>query len=72
MKEKRVFLEPVTESDSYVRVIVDKDTRGVDLKLSDCDRRIWWYFGKPGDKRAIRKIKAVKKIIDEVHEYLTK
>lgn len=72
MKEKRVFLEPVTESDSYVRVIVDKDTGGVDLKLSDCDRRIWWYFGKPGDKRAIRKIKAVKKIIDEVHEYLTK
>jgi hypothetical protein len=54
-----------------VRVVIDEDTGGVDLKLADCDRRIWWYFGKPGDKRAIRKIKAVKKIIDEVHEYLT-
>lgn len=72
MKAKRVFLEPLKQSDSYVRVCVDEDTGQVDLKLSDCDRRIWWYFGKPGDKRAIRKIKAVKKIIDEVHEYLTK
>ena len=72
MKEKRVFLEPVTESDSYVRVIVDEDSGYLDLKLADCDRRICWTFGKPGDKRAIRKIKAVKKIIDEVHEYLTK
>ena len=72
MKPKRVFLEPMKESDSYVRVCVDEDTGQVDLKLSDCDRRIWWHFGKPGDKRAIRKIKAVKKIIDEVHEYLTK
>jgi hypothetical protein len=70
MKEKRVFLEPIKHSDSYVRVAIDVDTGGVDLKLADCDRRIWWYFGKPGDKRAIRKIKAVKKIIDEVHEYL--
>ena len=51
---------------------IDEDTGQVDLKLSDCDRRIWWYFGKPGDKRAIRKIKVVKKIIDEVCEYLTK
>lgn len=72
MKPKRVFLEPLERSDSYIRVCVDEDTGQVDLKLSDCDRRIWWYFGKPGDKRAIRKIKAVKKIIDEVHEYLTK
>jgi hypothetical protein len=72
MKEKRVFLEPIKESDSYVRVIVDEDSGYLELKLADCDRRIWWTFGKPGDKRAIRKIKAVKKIIDEVHEYLTK
>lgn len=72
MKPKRVFLEPIKQSDSYIRVCVDEDTGQVDLKLSDCDRRIWWYFGNPGDKRAIRKIKAVKKIIDEVHEYLTK
>lgn len=71
MKQKRVFLEPLTESDSYVRVIVDQDNGSVDLKLADCDRRIWWYFGKPGDKKAIRKIKVVKAIIDEVYEYLT-
>lgn len=72
MKEKRVFLEAQKHSDSYVRVCVDDDTGQVDLKLADCDRRIWWHFGKPGDKRAIRKIKAVKKIVDEVYEYLTK
>jgi hypothetical protein len=72
MKEKRVFLEPIKHSDSYVRVVIDEDTGGVDLKLADCDRRIWWYFGKPGDKRAVKKIKVVKAIIDEVYEYLTK
>lgn len=73
MKEKRVFLEPLDGSDSYVRVCIDKHDGGsLDLKLSDCDRRIWWYFGKPGEKRAIRKIKVVKAIIDEVHDYLTK
>ena len=72
MKIKRAFLEPLKESDSYVRVIVDEDSGYLELKLADCDRRIWWNFGKPGDKRAIRKIKAVKKIVDEVYEYLTK
>lgn len=71
MKAKRVFIEPLSRSDSYIRVSVDEDTGFVELKLSDCDRRIWWRFGKPGDKQAIRKIKAVKAIIDEVHEYLT-
>jgi hypothetical protein len=72
MKEKRVFLEPQKDSDSYVRVSIDADTGYLEMKLSDCDRRIWGSFGKPGDKRAIRKIKAVKAIIDEVHEHLTK
>lgn len=72
MKPKRVFLEPPTVSDSYIRIDVDEDTGDINLKLADCDRRIWWYFGKPGNKRAIRKIKAVKAIIDEVHEHLTK
>lgn len=71
MKSKRVFLESLKHSDSYIRVDVDADTGSADLKLSDCDRRIWWYFGKPGDKRAIAKIRAVKKIIDEMHAYLT-
>ena len=71
MKNKRVFLESMKHSDSYIRVCIDEDTGGLDLKLSDCDRRIWWYFGKPGDKRAIGKIKAVKAIIDEAYEHLT-
>ena len=72
MKNKRVFLEPLKHSDSYIRVSVDDDNGSLDIKLSDCDRRIWWYFGRPGDKRAIAKIKAVKAIFDEAHDYLTK
>jgi hypothetical protein len=40
------------------------------LKLSDCDRRIWLYFGKPGNKRAIAKIKKLKACIDSIHDYL--
>ena len=71
MKAKRVFLESLERSDSYIRVSVDKDTGELDLKLSDCDRRIWWYFGKPGNKRAIKKMKVVKAIIDEAYEHLT-
>jgi hypothetical protein len=72
MKNKRVFLESLKQSDSYIRVSIDDDNGELDLKLSDCDRRIWWYFGKPGDKRAIRKMKVVKSIIDEAYEHLTK
>jgi hypothetical protein len=72
MKDKRVFLESARHSDSYVRVCIDEDTGNLDLKLSDCDRRIWWYFGKPGDKRAVRKIKLLKAIVDEVHGHLVK
>jgi hypothetical protein len=72
MKAKRVFLEPLKDSDSYVRVYIDDDNGHLELKLADCDRRIWWSFGKPGDKRAIRKIKVVKALIDEVHAHLTK
>jgi hypothetical protein len=71
MKDKRIFLESSKLSDSYIHIILDEDTKSLDLKLADCDRRIWWYFGKPGDKRAIAKIAAVKKIIDEVHAFLT-
>lgn len=72
MKNKRVFLESLKESDSYVRVCVDDDTGYLEMKLADCDRRIWWSFGKPGDKRAVRKINVVKALIDEVHGHLTK
>lgn len=70
MKEKRVFLEAAKHSDSYVRVIIDPDSGYLELKMADCDRRIWWSFGKPGDKRAVRKIRRLKSIIDEVYEHL--
>lgn len=72
MKSKRLFLESMKHSDSYIRASIDDDTGELDLKLSDCDRRICWYFGKPGNKRAIRKMKVVKSIIDEAYEHLTK
>jgi hypothetical protein len=72
MKDKRIFLESLKHSDSYVRVSVDEDTGYLEMKLSDCDRRIWWIFGKPGDKRAVRKIKLLKAIVDEVHGHLVK
>jgi hypothetical protein len=72
MKDKLVFLESHKLSDSYIRVDIDADTGELNLKASDCDRRIWWYFGKPGNKRAIRKITVVKAIVDEVYAYLTK
>jgi type IV secretory pathway ATPase VirB11/archaellum biosynthesis ATPase len=70
MKDKREFLEPLKHSDSYYRIHVDDDTRELELKLSDCDRRIWLYFGKPGNKRAIAKIKRLKACIDSIHDYL--
>ena len=72
MKPKRVFLESPKHSDSYICGCVDDDSGELDLKLSDCDRRIRWYFGTPGNKRAIRKMKVVKAIIDEAYEHLTK
>lgn len=71
LKHKREFLEPLKHSDSYYRIYVDEDTGAVDLKLSDCDRRIWFNFGKPGDKRAIAKIKRLKALMDSIHDHLT-
>jgi hypothetical protein len=70
LKSKREFLEPLKHSDSYYRICVDVDSGEVDLKLSDCDRRIWFYFGKPGNKRAIAKIKRLKTVIDSIHDHL--
>lgn len=71
MKSKRFFLEAFKHSDSYIRVDVSADNGELCLKLSDCDRRIWWNFGKPGDKRSIAKIKTIKACFDEIHAYLT-
>lgn len=67
---KRLFLEPLTESDSYITLNV-WDGGHVELKLADCHRSINWSFGGPGQKRGIRKIKKIKALIDEVHAYLT-
>lgn len=72
MRTHRIFLEHTEQSDSYIVVCVDKDNQHVSLKLTDCDRRIWWQFGRPGDKRAIRKIAKVKKIVDQLHAFLSK
>lgn len=69
LKSYRKFIEPVTESDSYIKISVTR-WDGVNLKLASCDRIIEWHFGKPGDRRAKAKIKNVKKMIDEVYAYL--
>jgi hypothetical protein len=71
LKTTRVFLEPVRFSDSYTRTWVDDDDGGAELKISDCDRRVSLYFGKPGNKRAIAKIRKLKAVIDALHDYLT-
>jgi len=71
LKSERGFLESQAHSDSYYRIAVDSDTGDVDLKLSDCDRRIWYYFGRPGNRRAIAKIKKLKRVIDAIHDHLT-
>lgn len=74
LKSFRTFLESHTHSDSYVRVHVNTgtfDTGEVSIKLADCNRHIDWYFGVPGDPRAVAKITAVKKLVDKVYEFLT-
>lgn len=77
LKSKRAFLEPGRESDSYYSLTVNVDPAdaewdgSTDLKLTDCSRTINWHFGVPGDKRAIRKITVVKKLVDSIYEHLT-
>lgn len=72
MKNKRAWLENQQYSGSYY--VVDVGTEqwadGLSLTLADCNRKITWHFGRPGEKRAIKKIKAVKKMVDELYEYL--
>lgn len=69
LKTYRKFIESINDSDSYIKVI-NSPWGGIDLKLASCDRIIEWGFGKPGEKRAKRKIANVKKIVDEVYNYL--
>lgn len=80
MKSKRGWIEKgVTEtgefhSGSSYSITVGKGeyNKGeLDATFTDCNRRITWYFGKPGNKRGVAKITAVKKLIDEIYEHMT-
>lgn len=68
---KHKFIDDQSISGSY---IIWRDDGlpygGVDMKLADCSRTIGWEFGQPGEKRGKKKIAAIKKIIDEVYDYL--
>lgn len=71
MKTKRFFLESTKLSDSYAAVTVYKDDGNyVELKLADCTRNVVWQFGKPGSTRAKKKIAKIKKLIDEVYNFI--
>ena len=70
LKDSRAFLEPQKNSDSYYKVTV-YDDKSVELKLADCSRSITWYFGKPGERRAIAKISKIKTIVDRIYAHLT-
>lgn len=74
LRSTRKWLEKQGLSDSYAQLTVNTDSwsKGeVTLKLADCNRSIEWYFGKPGDKRAIAKIIVVKNLVDRIYDYLT-
>ena len=73
MKSKRGWLESITESGSSYSVEVETEdyNKGyLTLNLADCNRVIHWHFGTPGSKRAVRKIKKIKALIDEIYDYL--
>lgn len=71
IKTTREFLEAPRFSDSYTRIWIDENG-DADLKISDCDRRVLLYFGRPGNKRAVAKITKLKRVVDSLHDYLTK
>lgn len=73
LRSKRAWLEGQKYSGSWysLEISTDKMDGGyLSLSLSDCNRSITWYFGKPGDKRAVAKITKIKKLVDEIYEYL--
>ncbi len=71
MKSKRVWLDKdSSDSDSYVRVSLDKSGNWLSIKLADCNRTIEWSFGVVGSKKAKAKITVLKKIVDEVYHHL--
>lgn len=69
MKSKRGWLEGQKLSGSWYKIDVFENGYA-NLSLADCYRNITWEFGRPGDKRAERKIKKIKAIVDELHNYL--
>lgn len=69
LKPKRAFLEHTSNSDSYY-VLDISDRNYVTLKLADCEKTINWSFGKPKEERAMKKIAVLKKLVDEMYNYL--
>ena len=78
LKSKRGFIERGVSKDgeflsgSSYTIVVNTlyDVGSVALTLTDCNRAITWWFGKPGDKRAVAKIKKVKAVIDSIYDHL--
>lgn len=70
LKSKRNWLEGREHSNSYYELSVDKSDGEVNLTLADCNRRICWYLGKPGDKRGKAKIAVLKNLIDSIYNHL--
>lgn len=69
---KREFLESTEYSNSWYHL--HDDGYGISLTLADCNRQITWNFGdlkSPADiRRGRKKIKKIKKVIDELYAYL--
>lgn len=70
LKSKRDWLEKPHQSGSYYNVTVDNSNGYTSLSLADCNRTITWEFGRPNSKRAVAKIKKIKKLIDEMYDHL--
>ena len=68
---KHKWIDEQSSSGSYIIYQDDgHNFGGVEMKLADCSRTVSWEFGTPGDKRGKKKIAAIKKIIDEMYNYL--
>lgn len=70
--EKRQWLEPNGDADSYIKASVFGYDGSVDLKIADCNRNISLGFSGPGNKEAIAKAKRLKDVVDGLYAYLTK
>ena len=70
LKSRRSFLEEQVSSDSYYVLDIGKDSGYTSLKLADCNRTIEWQFGRPGEPRGKKKIATLKKLIDDMYNFL--